>query len=178
MSKILIISEQFIKDNSQIDENVDVKLMRSTIYDSQRDYIKPILGTDLYDKVLSDISGSSLSGDYLTLINDYVAESLLKWVVFELNFILLYKYRNKNVTKQGSENSQVVDYTEHRYLMDRWKDKAEVRSQDVTDYLCANTDLFPEYLSNSDSDDIHPNRNNYTTSIYLGDYETKNRYNY
>ena len=164
MSKVLIISEQFIKDNSQIDENVDVSLIRSTIYDAQRDYIKPILGT-------------SLSGDYLTLVNEYVAESLLKWVIFELNFILLYKYRNKNISKQNSENSQPVDYTEHRYLMDRWKDKAEVRSEDVTRYLCANTDLFPEYISNSDSDDLRPNGSNYTTSIFLDDYERpKNGY--
>lgn len=169
MAKILFISEQYLKDNSQLDENVDVKLIRSTIYDCQRDYILPILGTDLYNKLVSDISGSSLSGNYLTLVNDYVAEALLKWCLFELQFILLYKMRNKNVSKQSSENSQPVDYTEHRYLMDRWKDKAEKRSQYVTDYLCANDDLFPEYLSNSDADDVFPNKSNYTTSIFLDD---------
>src|SRR6056300_850938 len=130
MAKVLFISEQYIKDNSQLDENVDVKLIRSTIYDAQRDYIKPILGTDLYEKIESDISGSSLTGNYQTLVNDYVAEALLKWVIFELQFILLYKMRNKSVGKQNSENQQPVDYTEHRYLMDRWKEKAERRSQD------------------------------------------------
>lgn len=181
MAKILFISEQYLKDNSQIDENVDVKLIRSTIYDCQRDYIKPILGTDLYEKLESDISGGTLTGNYLTLANDYVAEALLKWVIFELQFILLYKMRNKNVSKQSSENSQPVDYTEHRYLMDRWKEKAERRSQDVTDYLCANDDLYPEYLSNSDADDIYPNKSNYNTSIFLGDtydYEERRRINY
>ena len=115
MAKVLFITENFIKENSPIDENVDVKFLRSTIYDAQRDYIKPILGSDLYDKIESDISGSTLTGDYLTLVNDYVSESLLKWVIFELTDVLLYKYRNKNVSKQDSENAQPVNYTEHRY---------------------------------------------------------------
>jgi len=169
MSKILFISESFVKDNSVLDENIDVKIIRPTIYDAQRDYIKPILGTDLYDKVISDIAGSTLAGDYLTLVDDYIADCLLKWVIFEINIVGLYKYRNKSVSKQTSENSQPVDYTGQRYLMDSWKAKAETRSQDITDYLCANSDLFPEYLSNSDDDDIYPNQYNYTTSIYLGD---------
>jgi len=173
MAKVLFITENFIKENSPIDENVDVKFLRSTIYDAQRDYIKPILGSDLYDKIESDISGSTLTGDYLTLVNDYVSESLLKWVIFELTDVLLYKYRNKNVSKQDSENAQPVNYTEHRYLMDRWKEKAERRSQDTTDYLCANIDLFPEYTSNSDIDDIFPNKGNFTTSIYLGNDTTR-----
>lgn len=169
MSKILFISEEYVKSNSVLDENIDVKTIRPTIYDCQRDYLKPILGTDLYDKLISDISGSTLTGNYLTLVNDYIAECLLKWVVFEFNIVGLYKYRNKSVSKQNSENSQPVDYTEQRYLMDYWQKKAETRSQDITDYLCANSDLFPEYLSNSDDDDLYPNAYNYSTSIYLGD---------
>ena len=173
MAKVLFISEQYIKDNSQLDENVDVKRIRATIYDAQRDYIKPILGTDLYEKIISDITGSSLTGNYQTLVNDYVAESLLKWVLFELQVVLLYEMRNKNVSTNNSENSNPVDYTQHRYLMDHWKEKAERRSQDITDYLCANTDLFPEYLSNSDADDLHPTKNQYSTNIYLGSYEER-----
>jgi hypothetical protein len=178
MAKILFITEDFVKQNSQLDENVDMKLIRSTIYDAQRDYILPILGTDLYNKLTSDISGSTLTGNYLSLTNDYVAEALLKWVIFELQFVLLYKMRNKNVSKQNSENSSPVDYTEHRYLMDHWRAKAETRSEDITRYLCANTDLFPEYTSNSDPEDIKPHGSNYTTSIYLGDGDYTNTYGY
>ena len=116
MSKILFISESFVKENSVLDENIDVKIIRPTIYDAQRDYIKPILGTDLYDKVISDIAGSTLAGNYLTLVDDYIADCLLKWTIFEINIVGLYKYRNKSISKQNSENSQPVDYTGQRYF--------------------------------------------------------------
>lgn len=168
MVKALMITEQFIKDNTTINENVDVKLMRSTIWDCQRDYIKPILGTDLYNKILADINNSTLSGDYLTLRDEYISESLLKWFMMESVPTMLYKYRNKAVSTQSSDNAQPINYTEMREEMNRWRDKAELRSQDITSYLCANSTLFPEYTSNSDSDDIQPNGNNFTTSIYLG----------
>jgi len=176
MSKILFISEDYVKSNTVVDENLDVKVIRPTIYDAQRDHIKPILGTDLYEKIIADIAGSTLTGNYLTLVDNYIADCLLKYVVFALNIVGLYKYRNKSVSKQTSENSNPVDYTEQRYLMDYWQKKAEVRSQDITDYLCANVDLFPEYAANNDLDDLLPNSRNYTTSIYLGmeadNYET------
>ena len=163
-----MISEQFVKDNSTINENVDVKLLRSTIWDCQRDYIKPILGTDLYDKVITDITAGTLSGNYKILADEYISESLLKWVMMESVPTMLYKYRNKAVSTQDSDNSQPISYTAMREEMNRWRDKAELRSEDITNYLRANDNLFPEYLSNSDEDDIYPNDNNYTTSIFLG----------
>ncbi len=163
-----MISEQFIKDNSVIDENVDVKLLRSTIWDCQRDYIKPILGTDLYNKLESDIKSGSVSGNYLILLNDYVAESLIKWVVYESVPTLTYKYRNKSVGKGSSDHDNPINYAEIKGEMDRWRIKAELRSQDLTNYLCAKSVLFPEYSSNVDLDDIKPKNNNFTIPIYLG----------
>jgi len=168
MVKALMITEKFVKDNSTIDENVDVKLLRSTIWDAQRDYIKPLLGTDLYNKILNDILNDSLTGNYLTLLKEYVSEALLKWVMMESVPTLLYQYRNKSVATKDSDNAQPISYTVMQEEMNRWKYKAEVRSQDVTRYLCANELLFPEYILNDDDDDIKPNRNNFTTSIFLG----------
>lgn len=168
MAKILIISENFIKDNSTIDENVDVKLIRSTIWDCQRDYIKPLLGTDLYNKVIADITSDSLTGNYKILVDNYISEALLKWVMMESVPTMLYKYRNKSVGTHDSDNGQPISYQVMQQEMNRWRDKAELRSQDVTRYLCANEDLYPEFTSNADEDDLHPNNNNFTTSIYLG----------
>jgi hypothetical protein len=168
MAKILFISEDYVKENTTINENVDVKLLRSTIWDCQRDYIKPILGTDLYNKVESEINAGTLTGNYQTLVDTYISESLIKWVMMESVPTMLYKYRNKSVSTQTSDNASPISYQAMQQEMNRWRDKAELRSQDITRYLCANDDLFPEYCSNEDSDDIQPSGSNYTTSIYLG----------
>lgn len=168
MTKAYFISETYIKENSLVDENVDMKIMKSIIWDAQFDYMLPILGTDLYNKIISDINGSTLTGDYLTLVNDYVAPALVKWVMYELVPSMSYKYRNKSVSKQRGDNSDFIDYKEVSKEQDRWRSKAESRSQRITKYLCVNSDLFPEYTSNDSFDDVQPNRNNYTSGIFLG----------
>ena len=63
------ISEQDVKKNTPIDENVDSKLLQTAMRTAQDIYIRDILGSTLYDKLCDDINGAGLSGDYLTLVN-------------------------------------------------------------------------------------------------------------
>lgn len=167
MSKVLMVSEQYVKDNTVIDDNVDVKLLKSTIYDCQRDYILPILGSKLYDKIVADITAGTITGVYKTLLDDYISEALVKWVMYESVPTLTYKFRNKSVAKKSSDNALPISYAELKAEMDRWRDKAELRSQDITNYLCVNSSQFPEY-NQVGYGDVPPQKNNYTTSIYLG----------
>jgi hypothetical protein len=168
MARTLLIGAQYIKDNSPIDENVDERLMLDTIWTAQREHIKPLLGTDLYDDILAKAAAATLASNDLTLVNEYIAPCLTKWVMFEMTLIQSYKYRNKGVVQQNSENSQPTSYENLSHLFDMWRDKAEMFGQDLIRYVKANTDLFPLYLTNNDADDIHPINNNYTSGLYLG----------
>ena len=49
MSRVLFISESYVKDNTVLDENVDAKLLRNVIEDVQRIKFEQYLGTDLYN---------------------------------------------------------------------------------------------------------------------------------
>ena len=168
MARTLLIDMDFIKDNSILDENVDQRLMVDALWTSQREYIKPILGTDLYDDIISKAAAGTLAGDDLILVNTYIAPCLLKYLVFEMTPILAYKYRNKGVVQQTSENSQATSFDDLTHLLNRWRDKAEMFAQDIVAYLCANSSLFPLYSTNSDSDDIHPSKSGFTGGLYLG----------
>ena len=46
---VLFISEQYVKNTTLIDENVDVRLILPSIKDCQELRIHPILGTPLYE---------------------------------------------------------------------------------------------------------------------------------
>lgn len=168
MARILFISEDFIKDNSEIDENVDMKLINPTIWRCQIQYIQNILGTKLYNKIVSDIDGDTLTGNYLTLVNDYCADCLLNYVMFEVQVPLLYKMRDKNVSKKNSDNSQPIDFKEHRYLKDFYQDKAEFFARRIAKYLCENEELFPEYNTEDQIDEVRPQGGEATVSVYLG----------
>lgn len=168
MARILLISEDFIKDNSEIDENVDMKLLNPTIWRVQIQYIQNMLGTKLYNKILSDIDADTLTGDYLTLVDDYCADCLLNYVMYEVQVPLLYKFRDKNVSKKSSDNALPIDFKEHRYLKEFYKDKAEFFAKRIFTYLCENEELFPEYNTEDQFDEVRPQDGDSTVSVYLG----------
>lgn len=179
MARGLFISETFVKDNSEIDENVDMKLINPTIWYCQKEYIEKTLGTTLYNDLISDVVAGSLSGDNLTLVDDYIADALLFWVKHELQVPLTYKFRNKSVNKNTDPNSQPVGFEEHKYLRDYYKPKAQYFTERLEKYLCANTDLFPLYNTSTEDDDLLPRDTKPQVAVYLGKTEPKrDRYGY
>ena len=77
MAIALFISEQFIKDNSVIDENVDMHYITTTIDKCQKKYFRQILGTALYNELTTQINAGSLTALNTTLLDDYIQDALM-----------------------------------------------------------------------------------------------------
>jgi len=168
MARGLFIDETFLKSNSEVDENVDMKLINPTIWYCQKAYLEQTLGTVLYDDLISKIVAGTLAGNDLTLVNDYIADALLYWVMYELQVPLTYKFRNKSLNKNTDANSQPVGFEEHKYLKDVYKPKAQYFTERLEKYLCANSDLFPLYNTTTEDDDLLPKNIPPQVSVYLG----------
>ena len=85
----LFISESYIKNNTEIDENVNVNKLLPTVWWCQKAYIEQVLGSALFDDLLSKILASTLAGNDLTLVEKYVSPALVQWVMFEVQVPLL-----------------------------------------------------------------------------------------
>lgn len=169
MAEIYFISPNYLRDNGVINANVDSRLLSPFIMRSQRIRIEPILGTDLMNRVKTSImvEGNNITGDTKTLLENYIKPCLREWVVYDALPFLNYKLTNKSVAKKSSDNSEPSDLDELKYLRNNIRDVAEFLSQRVTDFLRANPNKYPEYLSNSDIDDIYPNSTSYFSGLYL-----------
>lgn len=163
---VLFISETYVKNNSIIDENVDVRLILPSIRDSQELRLHPILGTPFYNDLRDKIAAGTLNADEINLLDNFVAPSMLQWTLYECSTSLLFKYRNKSVATKNSENSQSIDYQDLQFLRDEWRNKGEERDQRLINYLCDNDTLFPKYIESSD--DLHPKKTAYQTGFWLG----------
>jgi hypothetical protein len=166
----LLISMKFIKANSVIDNNVEDKLIQSTVWYCQKQYVEKLLGTELYNAIITEVTdnaGVIQTALYETLIDEYVADMLLKYVMFEVQIPLTYKMRNKSTGKNTDPNQQPVDFVEHRYLKDDYKDKAEYFADRAYRYLCANSEDYPLWSDCSD-DGVNARELKPTTSLYLG----------
>ena len=155
MATALFISRTDLVKNSIIDANTDTDLFIQFIKIAQEIEVQNYLGTDLYNKISADIIAGTLSGDYLNLVNDYVQPMLIWWA--QVNYIpyAAYQIKNGGVFKHTSENAESASRSEVDYLVQKARNTAEYYTRRFVEYMNFNSNLFPEYNSNSDSD-VYP----------------------
>jgi len=156
MQNTLLISEAKMKAFTDINNNLDPSLIKSNIREAQIIHITRLLGTKLYDKIIDDVNSGSLTGDYKSLVDDYIQDALLYWSYYEsLESIYLRPRNNGLLQPQGGDNSLSVDMLIYDKKRQSVKNKAEYFSERLVDYLCFNNNLFPEYGTET-NDDIFP----------------------
>lgn len=164
------VSEQDVKKNTPIDENVDSKVLQAAMRTAQDIYIRDIIGSGLYDKLCDDINGGTLSGNYTTLVNYYIAPCLYHYIVMDSAVPMTFKMMNKSIMTRNSENSNPVDLDQLTKIVRQYQSKAEYYAQRLRDYLDENDTLFPLYLNPGNGiDTIHPQRQDVLGGFYLGD---------
>ena len=174
----LFISVQSIKDRTGLHANVDEKLVLPEIKTAQDMYIMPALGSTLYNKLQSAIIGSSLNGNETSLLNNYITDCLVYYVMSELPMGLSYQFYNKGLIRKTGENQESPSMQDMIDVANRYRTRAEFYKQRLIKYLRQNNTLYPEYLNfTSGIDTIVPDLEGYTTSLYLEDdscYDSKN----
>lgn len=168
-SDFLAITERYLKDNSIINDNVDAKILSPIVLLVQDKYLHPILGSDLFDEISTQIKAGSVDVENQALLDDYILPMMLWYCLSESTPAFKYRYMNKGVMVKNSDNSSAADLSEIKFLMDKWEVNAKMYAERITRFLEANVVTYPLYCANPDCDDIKPVKTNYRTSIYLGD---------
>lgn len=172
--EVLLISTQFIKDNSVIDNNIDDKIIANTIMFVQESTMQEILGTKLLDKITSDVEADNLSGIYKTLTDDYIRWTLLYYTVAELLEPLQFRITNKGVVTKDSESRSTTVSSNFIYkLKDSYLQKAEYYSEKTKKFLIKNYNTIPE-LINTDITDVRALKDRNTAGVLL--YNGKKNY--
>lgn len=172
MSKnIIFISEQTIKDSTFLSDNVDPKQLLPTVKAVQDRFILPLMGSRLYKKVqdLVDASPTPVPEPYKALLDDYIRDTLLWYVLAFMPMPLMYKYLNKGVMTRTAETAQQATFSDGQAMAAYCKDFAEDYAQKAINHLKANASTYPEY-ENPDCgiDGVHPDDTQYDCGIYLG----------
>jgi len=166
----LMISVDYLRDNTSVNGNVDNEILEPFILTAQTVHLEQILGTALFNDIVTNIQADTVAGGNKTLLDDYIQPCLIQWSVYEALPFLNYKFTNKSVATKSSDNSDPVELNELQYLRGTVRDIAEYLSQRITDYLKANPDTFPLYLNPGNTcDTIRPNSSSYFNGIFLHD---------
>ncbi|QDP68064.1 MAG: hypothetical protein GOVbin3264_45 [Prokaryotic dsDNA virus sp.] len=163
---VLFISEEKLKDTTSINQSVDVEYLLASIRTAQKKYIETKLGTDLFQKLQSDITGSSLTGAYETLVEDYIGDALAWWSLYEAMPFLRYKIMNNNVVSMTAENSETLSREEAQDLREECRNNAEFYTERLIDYIKHNVSDYPEYSTNTGAD-VTPDSNAFYSGMNL-----------
>lgn len=157
MATALFIKREDIVRNTALGGNVDTDKFIQFIKIAQQIHIQNYLGTKLYDKISADIMAGTLSGNYLSLVNDYVQPMLIHFAMMEYMPFAAYTIGNGGVYKHNSENSTGVEKGEVDYLVEKSRKTAEYYVQRFVDYMSFHQSDYPEYNTNV-NEDIYPDR--------------------
>lgn len=132
--------------------NIDIDQIAPTVNIAQTTVIKRILGTELYNKIYTDLD--TLSGNYLTLLDDYIVPMLAFHTVNIYLSLSVAKVTNAGAFKQGVENANVLSVTELNALGDSYKSIAISIEENMKEWL--KTANISEYKTNVETTNLIP----------------------
>ena len=161
MATALLITREDIVKLTALGGNVDIDKFIQFVLIAQDIHLQNYLGTQLLEKIQSDILANTLSGNYQLLVEKYLKAMLIHWAMVEYLPFTAYTIANAGVYKHTSENSVNVEKNEVDFLIEKERSIARNYTERFLDYISFNQDLFPEYNDNSNGDMYPDTRNNY-----------------
>ena len=177
---IKLVSENYIKENTTILENVENTFIKNNIILVQDMYLQDILGSRLYDDIITQFENYKTDFDagitgityddyvdekYLTLIKNFIQPLLKFYVLYSSVYDIYSKFTNKSIVTQNSENSTVVSEKYIENLKLDFLNKAEFYAKRLSNYLLDNVSIYDLYDEGGAlNSDILPNTQQYKTN--------------
>ena len=170
MTKILLISEDYIKTNSGLNDNVWGSYLAPAIREAQDIKLQQILGSALYEKILEMVENGAIRNDdfkpYKALLDDYIQPYLMYQTISDLVPIIGVKLTNIGVVVSNDEHLTNLSQSERELVQTYYEQRAEFYGKRLQNFLKANNTDYKELAI---CEDIRPTFNSIAeTSLFLG----------
>lgn len=161
----LLLSIKTLCANTDVNANVDPKIILPIIKDVQNIHLAPVLGGNLFEKLKTLITNNAVAGIYETLLNDYITPVMIHGVQTELPYSN-YRFTNVGAGNRTSENMRMPDAKELKIISDSFLAKRVFYANKLTAFLCENSNDIPEYQGENKNGE-RPEKDTYFPGIYL-----------
>jgi hypothetical protein len=154
---VLFISEQKLKDNTPITDNVDSSELRFAIQQAQTIQIQESLGTNLYEYFLKIIDDNTINTDvtlirYKELMNNFIQPTLIAYSYYLSLDNFWVKFMNVGLVQNRNEQGSSVDLKTLQYLKTNAENQAQFQDNLLRRHLLFRSGWYPEYFSGNLSD--------------------------
>ena len=156
-NQVLLVSEQRLKQWTQLDDNVRLNEITPHILQASDIYIQNLVGSKLYARLQAGIIANDLNADEELLLNDYVGKTLMQYALYMILPSIKYKVVNQGIVNGTSEETAPTTLEELRYLRGTVLDTAEFYATRLVEFFRDNPGMFPEY-TNPGTDGMMPDK--------------------
>lgn len=168
--KVLIPEVNNNIENSYIEYNIEL---------AQKQVMRPLLGYGLYNQILLELSGGTITdtGNTAdnTIYNDYLKLILALSTYKRLVSSMHYHLENTGLRVKLTEVSDPTDLSQQSYYKNHIQNDIDFFKSELIEYICNNRTLYPLYFNDTDDRDDHTAKRNYTNSWTISVINGKNQ---
>lgn len=172
MTKILLISEDFIKTNSNLNDNVWGDYLLPAIREAQDISLQSIIGECLYNRLLALVDNGDIAETeyvaYKTLLDEHIQLFLMYQVLTDLIPIIGSKLANLGTVVSNDEHVVNLTEAERSNLKTYYQYRADFYARRLQEFLLNNRGAFKE-ICDCDCERIKANLHSAaSTGLWLG----------
>ena len=163
---VLLISEQKLKNFTDIDQNVTTAVLLPFISVVQQTKVEYILGGKYYKQLLEGVINSNLSTTDTEFL-EYFVQPLLIWAAYSECLPSIFMRIKNNGIVTGAENT--VTIKEMEYMQTRADDRSQFFEQRMIEQIIWNSNLYPSVFNYSTQNGMQPHLGKqYFSQVELG----------
>lgn len=167
--KVLLISEDTIKEQSSVSNNLFGKNIAPSIVYAQEMGLIPIIGECLYDKLCGLVEDGSITDilftAYKDLLDNYIQPYLLNKTICEIIPSVNYKIANLGAIVSNDEHVVNLSQKDIDLLITTYQERADFYTKRLQDFIKNNKQAFPEIVCNCGN--MQPNLDSSENSVGL-----------
>lgn len=151
MNITLFVSVDTVREILGLDKSISDKQIQYAILRAQDTSLENILTTPLYNKIAEDIDNDSLSDDYITLVDEYIAKYLTQLTGYTLYSSMAIVLKDAGVVRRSSDKYENATLEELNFARQDLKSAARAYEKRLIDYVTKSN--FAEYDTTPDKGD-------------------------
>lgn len=142
MTKVLLISEDYVKTESGLNDNVFGKFLLPAIREAQDINLSQVIGQNLLEEIYYRVLNNQIEGDYKILLEDHIQPYLLYQVQANIVPTLNVKLANIGTVLTQDEHIVNLSKTDVDNLKQNIQYKADFYCRRLQEYLLQNREIF------------------------------------
>jgi hypothetical protein len=153
---IYFCTENWLKTNGAITANVDATDFSPLVQFAAKAFIKKQIGSVFFEDLLTKYNAQTLS------VAEQAVVEKMQWAIgwrasAQAVLTLTYQLKNKGLQKQSDDNSEAVELKEATFMYDQYIQQAGLFENELKEFLIANKNDYPVYLSVANKDSVIKN---------------------